>query len=203
MGREKEVVEAAWQGYDAWVRLANASMDDLYRNPVFGDLLARSLDRWLRWQRLSQAMTGAFFAALWPAMGLPTAAAVQALHEDLHSLDTRLKAQAAPGQTLRALDTHVKTQDAAVQALRAEMHALETLRQELRSKTADHSTQATQATQSPREQISIEPAERRAALPARRNGNGAVHNGTRAAVHKKLANGHAAKDRRRGDAVTA
>lgn len=187
MGQEKDVVEAAWKGYDAWVRLANASMDDLYRNPLFGDLLARSLDGWLRWQRLSQAMAGAFFAALWPAVGLPTAAALQALHEDLQSLDT-----------------HVKTQDMAVRTLRAELRALETQRQELPSVTTGHSTQ------SARETVSIELAKRHMALPAQRNGNGngATHNGTRAILHKKLANGHAAnghviKDRRKGDAIPA
>ncbi|MGH9428983.1 MAG: hypothetical protein ACRD2L_22080, partial [Terriglobia bacterium] len=62
VGQDKEVLEAAWKGYDAWVRLISTSIDDLYRNPLFGNFIARSLDQWLRWQRLSQAMTGAFFA---------------------------------------------------------------------------------------------------------------------------------------------
>lgn len=102
MGEEKEVVEAVWKGYDAGVRLASASIDDLYRDPAVGDLMARSIDGWLRWQRLSQAMAGAFFATLWPAVGLPTAAAVQALYEELRSVDTRLNAQDAVLQTVRA-----------------------------------------------------------------------------------------------------
>ena len=102
MGEEKEVVEAAWKGYDAGVRLASTSVDDLYRDAVVSDFMARSLDGWLRWQRLSQAAASAFFAALWPAVGLPTAAAVQALSEELRSVDTRLKAQDVALQTLRA-----------------------------------------------------------------------------------------------------
>ncbi len=102
MGEEKEVVEAAWKGYDAGVRLASTSVDDLYRDSVVSDFMARSLDGWLRWQRLSQAAASAFFAALWPAVGLPTAAAVQALSEELRSVDTRLKAQDVALQTLRA-----------------------------------------------------------------------------------------------------
>lgn len=178
MGQEREVMEAAWKGYDAWVRLMNASVDNLYRNPLFGDVMARSLDRWLRWQRLSQAMTGAFFAALWPAVGLPTAAAVQAVHEALYALDTR-----------------VKSQNAAVQSLRAELQDLETLRDELRSVAAGRSTQ------SPSDQFGIELAERRAALPTHSNGNDAVHNGTRTALQKKFTNGHAVKDGRKNDAV--
>jgi len=102
VGEEKEVVEAAWKGYDAGVRLASTSVDYLYRDAVVSDFMARSLDGWLRWQRLSQAAASAFFAALWPAVGLPTAAAVQALSEELRSVDTRLKAQDVALQTLRA-----------------------------------------------------------------------------------------------------
>jgi hypothetical protein len=84
------------------VRLASTSIDDLYRDSVVGDFVARSLDGWLRWQRLGQAAVGAFFAVLWPAVGLPTAAAVQTLSEELRSVDTRLKAQDVALQTLRA-----------------------------------------------------------------------------------------------------
>ena len=40
MGQEKKVFEATWKGYDAWVRLASASIDDLYRSPLFGDVPA-------------------------------------------------------------------------------------------------------------------------------------------------------------------
>ena len=100
-GEEKEVVEAAWKGYDAGVRLASASIDDAYRDPVVGDFVARFLDGWLRWQQLSQVVAGAFFTALWPAVGLPTAAAVQALYEELRSVDARLQAQDVALQILR------------------------------------------------------------------------------------------------------
>src|SRR5713226_8365932 len=102
VGKEQEVAEAAWKGYDAWVRLANAQVDELYRNPLFGDLAARFLDRGLRWQRFSNVLADTFFAGLWPAVGLPTAAAVQALPEELRSLTVRLKAQDAQIHALRA-----------------------------------------------------------------------------------------------------
>jgi hypothetical protein len=116
MGQEKKIVEATWKGYDAWVRLASTSIDDLYSSPLFGEVLARSLDRWLRWQRLNQVTVGTFFAALWPAVGLPTAEAVQALHEEISSLDIRLQAQ-----------------DATTQTLRGDLRALQTLREEFRA----------------------------------------------------------------------
>ena len=102
VGGEQEVTEAVWKGYDAWVQLANAQVNELYRNPLFGDLVARFLDRSLRWQRSSKALADAFSASLWPAVGLPTAAAVQALHEEVQSLSVRLKAQDAQIQALRA-----------------------------------------------------------------------------------------------------
>jgi hypothetical protein len=102
VGKEYEVVEAAWKGYDAWVRLTSTSIDGLYRDSLFGEVAVRSLDSVLRWQRLSQALVSAAFAGLWPAVGLPTAAAVQALHEEIQSLAARFKAQDAQLQTLRA-----------------------------------------------------------------------------------------------------
>ena len=99
--KEQELAEVVWRGYDAWVRIASASIDELYRNPLLGDLVARSLDEVLRWQRLSAALVGAAFAGLWPAVGLPTAAAVEGLSEQLRSVDSHLKAQEAQLQTLR------------------------------------------------------------------------------------------------------
>src|SRR5262249_47082904 len=157
---------------DAWVRLASASIDDLYRNPLFGDLLARSLDRWARWQQLNQVAVGTFFAALWPAVGLPTVAAVQALHGEVSFLDIRLQAQVATAQTLRG-----------------ELRALQTLREEFHFLTAEFSTQ--------RQEVRAEREERRASLPAQRNGNGAGTDPADAVLHTKLVNRHAAKERRK------
>lgn len=101
VGKEQEAAEAAWKGYDAWVRLASTAIDELYRNSLFGEIAARALDRSLRWQRLSNVLADAFFGGLWPAVGLPTAAAVQALHGEVQVLTTRLKAQDAQIQALR------------------------------------------------------------------------------------------------------
>jgi hypothetical protein len=105
VGKEQEATEAAWKGYDAWVRLTSTSIDGLYRNSLFGEIAARSLDGALRWQRLSQALAGAVFGGLWPIVGLPTAAAVQALQEGVQSLTARLTAQDAQ---IRALRTEVR-----------------------------------------------------------------------------------------------
>lgn len=98
---EQEAAQAAWRGYDAWVRLASASLDGLYKNSLFVDIAFNALERSLRWRRFSQTLTGAFFAGLWPAVGLPTATMVQALTEELQTLTSHLKAQDAQIQALR------------------------------------------------------------------------------------------------------
>src|SRR5215813_6091649 len=47
------------------------------------------------------AWVGAFFGELWPVVGLPTAAAVQALQEGVQSLTARVTAQDVQIQALR------------------------------------------------------------------------------------------------------
>src|SRR5262245_7892484 len=49
IGKEQEVAEAVWKGYDAWVRLTTTSIDELYKNSLFGEIVARSLDGGVRW----------------------------------------------------------------------------------------------------------------------------------------------------------
>src|SRR2546422_3573440 len=68
VGKEQEAAAVAWKGYDAWVRLASTSIDELYRNSLFGEVVARALDGTLRWQRLSNAWAGTFFCRLWPVV---------------------------------------------------------------------------------------------------------------------------------------
>jgi hypothetical protein len=106
VGKEQEAAAVVWKGYDAWARLASTSIDELYRNSLFGEFMARALDRGLRWQRLSQALAGAVFGGLWPVVGLPTADAVQALQEGVQSLSARLMAQDAQ---IRALRTELRS----------------------------------------------------------------------------------------------
>ena len=78
-GSERETLAAAWKGYDASMRLATAALDNLYRTPLFDEIMARSLDSALRWQRLSNALAGVLFTRLRQVVGLPTAAETQAL----------------------------------------------------------------------------------------------------------------------------
>lgn len=111
IGDEKEATEAAWKGYDAGVRLASASVDALYRNPVFSDLFSRTLNTVLRWQHISNTVSGAVSTAAWKALGAPTAAEVQALSGQLHALETRLE-RVAQKKDIQALLDHMRALEA-------------------------------------------------------------------------------------------
>ncbi|MGH7918002.1 MAG: hypothetical protein ACREQE_11070, partial [Candidatus Binataceae bacterium] len=87
----KELHEAGWKAYDAWVRIANDAANQLYGNPAFGAAAGRSIDAMLRWRRMFDAMSGNFFGALWPSIGVPTAREVQAMRAELSALRDELR----------------------------------------------------------------------------------------------------------------
>lgn len=86
MSDEKEATQASWKSYDATVKLTSTAIDDLYRNPLMGELAASTLDSMLRLQKAGSALTGAFFTGVWKAVGLPTAGEIQALREEVRLL---------------------------------------------------------------------------------------------------------------------
>jgi hypothetical protein len=90
---ERDLHEAGWRAYDAWVRLANEAANRLYANPAFGSIAGRSVDAMLRWQRLTGALSSSFFGSLWPSVGLPTAREVQAIRAELSALRDELREQ--------------------------------------------------------------------------------------------------------------
>jgi hypothetical protein len=83
---DRQLHEIGWKAYDTVVGAANNATNRLYSSPAVGNLLGGAIDIMLRWQRFNAAVAGAFFAALWPAVGLPSAAEVEALRRDLRSM---------------------------------------------------------------------------------------------------------------------
>jgi len=83
---ERKAQEAGWKAYDTWVRAISAATDALYDSEAFGAAAGRWIESGLKWQRLSSAAAGAFFGALWPAIGLPTAAEMTELRAELRAL---------------------------------------------------------------------------------------------------------------------
>jgi hypothetical protein len=96
---KRAVAVTAWKGYDASIRLGTVSIERLYGNGLFGAVLGRSVHGLVRLQRLNNAVTGAFFTALWRAADLPTASEVNALREELRALAAGVRAQ---GQNIGA-----------------------------------------------------------------------------------------------------
>lgn len=107
MGQARDVQGAVWKGYDAWVRVATAAVDRTYKNPLFGDWVADALDLALRWQHWSQTIASTVAAGVVPTLGLPTAAMLDSLQEDVH-----------------ALTAHLTEQDVQLRAMRAEIRDL-------------------------------------------------------------------------------
>src|SRR5260370_7351155 len=98
---EEDLQKARWRAYDAWVQLLNESANGLYNSPEVGSSVGRSMEASLKWQRLGSAMTGAFFAALWPTVGLPSAAELTELRAAVGALrdnpaETRLQPEKPP-----------------------------------------------------------------------------------------------------------
>ena len=97
---EQDLQKARWKAYDAWVQLLNESANGLYNSPEVGSSVGRSMEASLKWQRVGSAMTGAFFAALWPTVGLPSAAELTELRAEVGALrddlaEARLEAEEA------------------------------------------------------------------------------------------------------------
>jgi len=104
---EQELQQAGWKAYDAWVQLLNESANGLYASPEVGDSVGRSMEASLKWQRLGSAMTGAFFAALWPAVGLPSAAELTELRAEVGALRDDLAEARLEAEEARAAETEV------------------------------------------------------------------------------------------------
>src|SRR5258708_36863024 len=69
---EAQLSEVAWKAYDSVVGLSRQATNGVFTNSMVGQVLGGTIDLMLRWQRFNTALTGAMFAAWWPAVGLPT-----------------------------------------------------------------------------------------------------------------------------------
>ena len=80
--------------------MVEQSANSLYGSPEVGESVGRSMEASLKLQRVGSAMAGAFFAALWPAVGLPSAAELTDLRAEVGALrddlaEARLEAEEA------------------------------------------------------------------------------------------------------------
>jgi hypothetical protein len=100
-GNERAATEAAWNAYDAGVRVATTTVDALYRTPLFSETVSSTANQLLRWQHMSNAVTRVFVSSVWRVLGLPTAAEIQALTAHVHAVEARVN-EAMPHRPPRA-----------------------------------------------------------------------------------------------------
>jgi hypothetical protein len=108
---QQDLQQAGWKAYDAWVQLLNESANGLYASPEVGSSVGRSMEASLRWQRLGSAMTDAFFAALWPAIGLPSAAELTELRAEVGALRDDLAMARLEAEEARAAEIEVPAEE--------------------------------------------------------------------------------------------
>jgi hypothetical protein len=95
---ERELHEAGWKAYDAAVAIANDTTNRVFTTPAIARLTSRSLEAAVRWQRLNNAVQSAFFATLWPSIGLPTATEMQAARDELSEIHGEIQAMRIDSQ---------------------------------------------------------------------------------------------------------
>jgi hypothetical protein len=108
---ERAMYEAGWKAYDALIGVSNELTNQLYGSEAFGSAAGRLIDATVRWQRFQNAVAGAFFGSLWPAIGLPTASEIESVREEVRAMREELAAQRAEEAALRALEARRPTRE--------------------------------------------------------------------------------------------
>ncbi len=90
-GIDRQLHEIGWKAYDTVVGAANNATNRLFTSPSVGQVLGGVIDVTLRWQRFNAAVAGAFFAALWPAVGLPSATEVESIRSEVRSMRDEIR----------------------------------------------------------------------------------------------------------------
>src|SRR5208337_1544188 len=90
-GLDRQLHEIGWKAYDTVIGAANNATNRVFTSPAVGQVLGGAIDIILRYQRFNAAVAGAFFSALWPAVGLPSATEVEAIRSDVRAMREELR----------------------------------------------------------------------------------------------------------------
>src|SRR6202046_2638301 len=90
-GIDRQLHELGWKAYDTVIGAANNATNRVFTSPAVSQVLGGAIDIMLRWQRLNAAVAGAFFSALWPAVGLPSSTEVEGLRSDVRAMREELR----------------------------------------------------------------------------------------------------------------
>jgi hypothetical protein len=86
-----ELYQAGWKAYQAATSMVTELTNRAYANRGIAKVGARVIENTMKTQRVVDAFAGAFFAALWPSVGLPTASDIEALRRDVKSLREEIR----------------------------------------------------------------------------------------------------------------
>ena len=86
-----ELYKAGWKAYEAATGMVTDLTNRAYANRSIARVGARMLENSLKTQRVVDAFAGAFFSALWPSLGLPMAADIEALRRDVKALREEIR----------------------------------------------------------------------------------------------------------------
>src|SRR5260370_16603756 len=104
-GIDRQLHELGWKAYDTVVGVANNATNRVFTSPTIGNVLGGAIDIMLRYQRFNAAVAGAFFTALWPAVGLPSATEVESIRSDVRPMREELPAAVADPDSTAAFPT--------------------------------------------------------------------------------------------------
>jgi hypothetical protein len=91
---DSELYQAGWKAYEAATGIVTDLTNRAYANRSIAKVGARLIERQLKTQRVVDAFAGAFFSALWPSVGLPTASDIEALRHDVKGLREEVRTAA-------------------------------------------------------------------------------------------------------------
>jgi hypothetical protein len=90
-GIDRQLHELGWKAYDTVIGAANNATNSVFTSPTVGNVLGGAIDIMLRYQRFNAAVAGAFFSALWPAVGLPSATEVESMRGEVRAMREELR----------------------------------------------------------------------------------------------------------------
>ena len=90
-GIDRQLHELGWKAYDTVIDAANSATNTVFTSPTVGYVLGGAIDIMLRYQRFNAAVAGAFFTALWPAVGLPSATEVESIRGEVRAMREELR----------------------------------------------------------------------------------------------------------------
>lgn len=120
---DQALYAAGWKAYDAFVRIANESANQLYANPAFGQMASQTLEIGLQARRASDALAAGIFRDVLPAVGLPAAKDIERLNRTVEGLREEVRALRATQESLDAIDNDygaarsAQTQNASAQII--------------------------------------------------------------------------------------